>query len=291
MDPQCGPVSAVLCSERCQQQGPASWRTSLRLKRKQESEQRSTPQHALERSTRHSHRTALCRRPHQTHAWLASHDCFPAAQYGIELRRCCVATSAQRFWAPLGECSAYSAVLVPPVHPILYAGNRPGRACVHTEKGEPFSSAGKHKPVAVSDKAAHDSNSPLVIPRQPGEVLGGENNADMNAQQPSVSFGAALLVFPAAVQACKGQVACRIHQKESDSYLPALLSARVFAIAHGQRTCQAQAPVAGREQCLHHLVLRSLTSHSPRNVSHGKLLLRFLPAAAALYMQSLRMLP
>ena len=183
------------------------------------------------------------------HAWLASHD-GPSWQPdtpGIELRCCCVAASAQRFWAPsVWSVPAYSAVLVPPVHPTpLCRQLARSRMCAH-RKGQPFSSAEKHKPDAVPHKACYDLNSPLVIPaREPQANLERHTNADMNAQQLSVLFRL-LYCFLLQRRPAKYRWLVGIHQNES-YFLCQLTVGPHFAIAHAQRTCQAQASMAGQE--------------------------------------------
>ena len=157
---------------------------------------------------------------------------------------------------------AYSAVLVPPVHPTpLCRQLARSRMCAH-RKGQPFSSAGKHKPVAVSHKACYDSNSPLVIPaREPQANLGRRTNADMNAQQPSVLFRL-LYCFLLQCRPAKYRWLVEIHQKESDFICQLSVGPRVCHC-----TCTAHLPSAGTcggpGVMSHHLVLRCLTSYSP----------------------------
>ena len=157
---------------------------------------------------------------------------------------------------------AYSAVLVPPVHPTpLCRQLARSRMCAH-RKGQPFSSAGKHKPVAVSHKACYDSNSPLVIPaREPQANLGRRTNADMNAQQLSVLFRL-LCCFLLQCRPAKYRWLVEIHQKESYFICQLSVGPRVCHC-----TCTAHLPSAGTYGgpgvMSHHLVFRCLTSHSP----------------------------
>ena len=226
---------------------PCKLRTSLRLKRKQELEQRSITacfgaQHA------DSHSTALCRRPHQRTHGLRVMMGLPGSLTHRALSSDAVVLPQARSAFGHLQCRVFQHTLQfsPPVHPTpLCRQLARSRMCAH-RKGQPFSSAGKHKPDAVPHKACYDLNSPLVIPaREPQANLEQHTNADMNAQQLSVLFRL-LYCFLLQRRPAKYRWLVGIHQNES-YFLCQLSVGPHFAFAHARRTCQAQASMAGRE--------------------------------------------
>ena len=163
-----------------------------------------------------SHSTTLCRRPHQRTHGLRVMMGLPGSLTHRALRSDVVCRKRAALLGTFSVCVlAPSAILVPPVHPTSLCRQLARcRMCAH-RKGQPFSSAGKHKPDAVPNRRAMIGIarwSPLQESPRPN--LGRRTNADTNAQQLSCSLLAALLL-PAAVQACKVQVAWLVHQKES----------------------------------------------------------------------------